>query len=216
MSYTTRFIVSLSFCTLVLGFILGFPCSAPAELKTILESPVNNETVAGIAVIRGWAYDTTSGVQISGIELFVDGVSRGNIACCTTRLDVQAAFPNDANAQNSGFGITTNWGDLSAGPHTIRVEVRTTAGTSFVSDTRTVTVVKLGDFSFLNRFTVDVDTSFAQVEGNNTLCVENVQITDKNSGATKMAKGLFRWQEACQCLILVSTEEEGFCDFYFQ
>ena len=213
MYYATRSIVSLSFCLLILGFILGFPCSAPAELKTTLRVRSDNETVAGVAVIRGWAYDTTSGVQISSIELFVDGVSRGNIACCTTRLDVQAAFPNDINAGNSGFGITTNWGDLSAGSHTIRVEVRTTAGTSFISDARTVTVVKLGDFSFLNQFTVDVDTSYAQVEDNSTLCVENVQITDKSSGTTKLVKGLFRWQEACQCLILVSTEEEGYCDF---
>ncbi len=213
MHYPTSRIIFLCFCVWVLSLSLCFPLTAHAELKTNLESPLDNETVAGVAVIRGWAYDTTSGVQISSIELFVDGVSRGNIACCTTRLDVQATFPNETNAGNSGFGVTTNWGELSAGSHTIRVEVRTSAGTSFVSDTRTVTVVKLGDFSFLNQFSVDIDTSFAQVEDNSTLCVENVQITDKNSGATKLVKGLFRWQEACQCLILVSTEEEGYCDF---
>jgi len=73
--------------------------------------------------------------------------------------------------------------------------------------------VKLGDFSLLSQSAVDVDTSFAQVEEDNTLCVENVQITDKNSGTTKFVKGIFRWQEACQCLTLISTEEEGYCDF---
>lgn len=196
-----------------LSVILDFPSPAYAELKTSLESPLNNETVAGVAVIRGWAYDTGSGVQISSIELFVDGVSRGNIACCTTRGDVQAAFPNDTNAGNSGFGLTINWGELSAGAHTIRIEIRASTGTSVASDTRTVTVVKLGNFSFLNQFTVDIDTSFAQVEEGNTLCVENVQITDKTSGATKLVKGIFRWQEACQCLILLSTEDGGYCDF---
>ena len=34
MYYATRSIVSSSFCLLILGFILGFPCPAPAELKT--------------------------------------------------------------------------------------------------------------------------------------------------------------------------------------
>src|SRR5581483_1338189 len=100
-----------------------------------------------------------------------------------------------------------------AGTHTLRVEIRTSAGTSVVSDTRTITVVKPGNFSFLSQFAVDVDDSFAQVEENNTVCVENIQITDKSTGATKLVKGVFRWQEACQCLTLISTEDDGFCDF---
>lgn len=37
-------------------------------------------------------------------------------------------------------------------------------------------------------------------------------LTDKNSGATKLVKGLFCWQEAYQCLTLVSTEEDGYCE----
>lgn len=213
MQSTKRRRVSHYLRLLLLTLATYFSTLAHAETKSNLESPLNNDTVAGIAVIRGWAFDTSSTVQISSIELFVDGVSRGNIACCTTRVDVQAAFPNDSNAGNSGFGLTTNWGELSAGPHTLRVEIRTSAGTSVVSDTRTITVVKPGNFSFLNQFAVDVDASFAQVEENNTLCVENIQITDKNTGATKLVKGVFRWQEACQCLTLISTEDNGFCDF---
>ena len=117
MHYPTTRILFLCFYVWGLSIILGFPCTAHAELKATLESPLDNETVAGVAVIRGWAYDTSSAVQISSVELFVDSASRGNIACCTTRVDVQAAFPNDANARNSGFGLTTNWGELSAGSH---------------------------------------------------------------------------------------------------
>jgi hypothetical protein len=116
----------------------------------------------------------------SSIEIFVDDVFRRNIACCTVRAEVQAALPTDANAGNSGFGLTVNWGELAAGSHTIRVEIRPTAGASIVIDTRTITVVKLGDFSFLNQFAIDVDPSFAQAEEDNTLCAENVQIIDKN------------------------------------
>jgi hypothetical protein len=37
-------------------------------------------------------------------------------------------------------------------------------------------------------------------------------LTDKNFGATKRVKGLFCWQEACQSLTLVSTEEDGYCE----
>lgn len=188
-------------------------CSAHAELKVNFESPDSNDIVAGVAVIRGWAYDTVASVHISSIEWFIDDVSQGDIACCTTRADVVAAFPSDTNAENSGFGATTNWGNFSTGAHTIRVEVHTTAGETFVSDTRDITVVKLGGFSFLDQFSAEVDTSFAQVQTDNTVCLENIEIADKDSGATMFVKALFRWQEACQCLTLVSTEEDGYCDF---
>jgi len=201
-------------CLCALAIALLLPTfAAYAELRANFESPLNNDAVAGVSVIRGWTYDTVSSVQISNVELFIDGVSLGSIACCTTRLDVQAAFPNDANAGNSGFGLTWTWGNLSAGSHTIRVEVRAANGETFVSDTRTVTVVKLGDFSFLSQFNADIDGSFAQVEEDNTICVENVEISDKSSGATKFVKAVFRWQETCQCLTLISTEEDGYCDF---
>src|SRR5690349_4230495 len=117
MQYSRRHKFSPSFCVWFLTLFLYFPLLAQAELKSSLESPVANETVAGIATIRGWAFDTSASVQVSSIELFVDDVARGSIACCTNRLDVQAAFPSDTNAGNSGFGLTINWGELSAGSH---------------------------------------------------------------------------------------------------
>ena len=43
-----------------------------------------------------------------------------------------------------------NWGVLSAGVHTRSVEIESTSGQIFSTETRPVTVVKPGDFEFLD------------------------------------------------------------------
>jgi len=214
MTYYTRRTSSFCFCLWALGiFLLFTAASARAELKALFESPADGEKVAGVALIHGWAFDTEANVQISSVTLFIDDLPPLNVACCTTRLDVQAVFPSSANARNSGFGLTVNWGGLSAErSHTIRVEVRTTTGGVFVSDTRNITVVKPGNFVFLDRFNPNFDESLAVVEEDGALCIDRVEIRDKISGNTKVVKLRYRWQEACQCLTLISSEE-GDCEF---
>lgn len=217
MTYYTRRASSSFFCLCVLGILLlCTSASARAGLIAIFESPADGEKVAGVTLIHGWAFDTEANVQISSVTLFVDDLPPLNVACCTTRLDVQAAFPSSANARNSGFGLTVNWGGLSADrPHTIRLEVRTTAGGVFVSDTRNITVIKPGNFVFLDQFNPNFNESVAVVEEDGALCIDTVEIRDKISGNTKVVKLKYRWQEACQCLTLISSEEgeEAFCDF---
>src|SRR5713226_444231 len=140
------------------------PRSAQAAIMAFFESPETGP-VSGIAVIRGWAFDTQAGVQISRVELFIDDARIGNAPCCSVRGDVQAAFPQFpiANTGNSGWGTTFNWGLLSPGAHTVRVEIRSTAGELFSTETRTVTVVSPGDFEFLDRF--DLSRATASIAG---------------------------------------------------
>lgn len=197
-------------CILALGTFCLPVTSAHADLTANFESPAANDIVSGVAVIRGWGFDTTGG-QITSIQLTIDGVSQGAVACCTARPDVQAAFP--AAPINSGFGLTTNWGNFAAGPHTIRVQITSTSGT-FDSGERNITVVNAGGFAFLNQLTLDlVDLfTYAELQEDGTLFVECAQARDASSGATKFVDLTYQWQQACQCLTLINSVDDEDCD----
>src|SRR5262245_2963574 len=107
---------------LALLLFLLVPGKTQAAIMAALESPQNGQAASGIAIIRGWAFATQAGIQISSVELFIDGVRGGNIPCCSERADVQAAFPQFPafNTFNSGWGVTFNWGLVSSGIHTVR------------------------------------------------------------------------------------------------
>jgi len=96
----------------------------------VLEGPEDGQEVAGIGIIRGWAFSDTAGVSITQVTLVVDGTSVTSIPCCSERGDVVAAFPQlpSENTLNSGFGITQNYNLNTAGTHTIGVEVRDSSG----------------------------------------------------------------------------------------
>ena len=190
---------------LALSLFLLVPGRTQAAIRAALESPENGQAASGIAIIRGWAFATRAGVQISSVELFIDGVRSGNIPCCSERADVRAAFPQfpATNTLNSGWGITVNWGIVSSGSHTVRVDVKTTAGESF-SAASMVTVVKPGDFEFLDQF--DLSGAFVGSDDQD-IVVEEAQIRDKATGQLKLINARFRWEENCQCLGMVETEE---------
>jgi hypothetical protein len=180
--------------------------TARADLQANFESPANNDIVSGVAVIRGWAFDTTPSGQITGIQLTIDGVSQGNVACCTQRPDVAAApqFASFPNALNSGFGITTNWGNYTDGLHTIRVQITSTTGT-FDSGERTVTVVRAAGFDFLDQFSMDLELGFSEISEEGDILVECIQVRDASSGSTAFVNATFRWQQGCQCLVMINS-----------
>jgi hypothetical protein len=160
--------------------------------------------VSGIAVIRGWAFATQAGVQISSVDLFIDGVRITDIPCCSERADVQAAFPQfpAANTLNSGWGITVNWGNLNTETHKVQVEIRSTVGEIFSTETRTVTVVKPGDFPFLDRFTFSGTT--ARIQGDE-LVVEDIVVRDKATQQQKRINARFRWFTSSQSMQTVEA-----------
>ena len=125
------------------------------------------------------------------------------MACCSERTDVRAAFPTfpAANTLNSGWGLTKNWGNETSGPHTLRVEIVSTSGAVF-STSRTVTVVKPGDFGFLDQFMLSGAT--AAILGQQVQ-LAGVQIRDKATQATATVDLAYAWQAPSQQFELQSN-----------
>src|SRR5262245_2517839 len=119
-------------------------CATTSTIVAALESPENGQSVSGIAIIRGWGFDTQDGGKLSGVDLFIDGTHASSVPCCSPRSDVQAAFPQfpSLNSENSGWGAVMNWGVLNSGFHTVQVQIKNTAGGTFSTEPYVVTVVK--------------------------------------------------------------------------
>src|SRR5262245_15717506 len=161
-------------------------------VRALLESPAHEQAVSGVAMIRGWGVPTQDGDRISTISLFIDGVFSGNTPCCSERADVQAVFSNDppANALYSGWGMVLNWGLLSEGRHTLRVDVQTVSGVVFSTPLYAVTVVKPGGAEFLDAF--DLSGARARIEGEE-LVLEAVNIRDSAKQQQKEITDRFHW-----------------------
>ena len=103
-------------------------------MRALFESPVANAIVAGVALIRGWAFDTVVDEPIALVQVFIHDVLDAEATCCSQRSDVQATFPGfpAANTLNSG------WGNETAGMYTVRVDIVTPSGQMF-SESQTVT-----------------------------------------------------------------------------
>jgi hypothetical protein len=186
------------------AFIVKLSDSPPAEISAVFESPEHNHPVSGIGVIRGWAFARQSGVQISKVEVIVDNEPI-NVPCCSERGDVLAAFPQfpAANTLNSSWGLLFNWGTLSAGAHTIRVEIRNTVGEVLRTEIRTVTVFKPGDFEFLDRF--DLSQATVEISGVDSIVLKRVVVRDKVTQQQREIEALFSFFENSQSLGLFSV-----------
>ena len=95
----------------------------PAPLQSFFESPANGASVSGIDIIRGWTFAEARGVRVAQVRLYIDNRPVATIPCCSARPDVAQAFPAfpRANTGQSGWGITTNWGNLPPGRHAVQV-----------------------------------------------------------------------------------------------
>lgn len=91
----------------------------------VIDQPTPNGTLTGnTAPISGWAVNTNNGVSIAGVQILVDGVSRGSADYGTYRPDVCAAGA-DAGCPNVGWNFSLDTSLLANGSHTL--QVRTTA-----------------------------------------------------------------------------------------
>ena len=96
------------------------------------------------------------GEPIESVRLFIDWALDTEMECCLKRQDVQDAFPeySATNTLSIGWALIKNWGTEASGPHIVRVDITSTSGEVF-SQSRTVTMVKPGDFEFLDQFVVN-------------------------------------------------------------
>ena len=179
-------------------------CATTSAIIAALESPENGQPVSGITIIRGWGFDTQADGRISGVDLFIDGTLASSVPYCSPRNDVQAAFTQfpSLNTENSGWGAVINWGVLNAGIHTVQVKISNIVGGTFVTEPHMVTVVKPGDFEFLDQFSPSHAT--VRIIGDE-LAVEGVVIRDKVTQQQKEIEAHFRWFSSSQPLGMVDA-----------
>ena len=176
---------------------------ANPDLQTEFEAP-GVGPVQGVSLVRGWAFDTLPGETIDLVELFIDGVRNTKIPCCSVRQDVTNANPGfpAANTLNSGWGLTLNWGNLSAGAHNTQVRFTSSTGEVAMSDTRMVTVVKLGNFAFIDDF--DVSAASVSIDGQD-IVLTGVIVQDKATQQLANITLRLRWTPATQGLAIISA-----------
>jgi hypothetical protein len=155
-------------------------------------------------VIRGWAFSTRQNAQIDKVTILVDGAPVSDAPCCSERADVSAAFPQFATDQThaSGWGLAFNWATLSAGSHVVQAQIRDTSGELLTTEPILVTVVRSGDFEYLDQFSLAEATS--RVQGD-ALVVENAIVRDKASQQQNKITARLRWSSASQSLQTVET-----------
>lgn len=86
-----------------------------------IEEPFNGSVQSGVSTVRGWI---VSQFGITSAELFLDGISKGQLVVGGKRVDVctkHAAYPDCAT---SGFAFAQAWGNLAAGNHTYRIDAK--------------------------------------------------------------------------------------------
>lgn len=169
--------------------------------RPLWEGPVVG-TVGGINLVRGCGYDPAPAEEITTIRFFIDNVQNALIVCGSPPPDVADVFPMDVNALLSGWGLTLNWGNLTAGAHTAQIQFGSSTGETVLSDTRTVTVIKLGGFTFLSGLSL---TGAAVSLDGEEIVPSGVTVTESGPGTTAPVTLPLRWDIGAQKLRLVSA-----------
>ena len=186
------------------------PARRPTHLNLISTienpSPTLGREVSGVTVISGWVLAKKTESNLLSIQLLIDGQVESLIPCCSQRKDVAAEFPDQPYALNSGWGIIFNYGVLSSGSHTVGIKVEDPTGSSPSANEKNVqiTVVRPGDFEFLDQF--DLTTASAWIEEGD-IVLEDVHIRDKNSQQEKIINVRLRWRINSQSLGIIATDE---------
>jgi len=176
--------------------------SAPvhAAITAFFESPFSG-SVAGVQVVRGWAFVTEPGDTIARVELVVDGAPAVTIPCCGDRGDVAAAYPQypPAVTLRSGWGLTFNWSLLPPGLHTVQVEITSAQGQQWRSEARAVEALTVGGFEFLDLLSLaDATVRLAGDE----IVLEHVWVRDQAGGQEREVTLRLRWDPSAQTLAL--------------
>lgn len=169
------------------------------ELQLAFENPPANLTASGVGVISGWTFSPNAGAAYPPIvEFRVDNSDFKRIPCCQERLDVANAFHSQKElALRSGFGALFNFNQLSSDEHTIEIRVQDGTGAT-KSETRTITVIKPGDFAFLDQF--DLSEAEAFISGL-SLVLDKVKVRDQATQQTREVSAHYTWEASCQCFI---------------
>lgn len=176
------------------------PSSTSAAVIAFLESPEAG-VVGGVQIVRGWAFATEPGEVITRVDLVVNGEPGLSIPCCGARADVAADYPEYPSAVTlqSGWGLTLNWSLFPPGPHIVQVEIATNHGALWTSEPRTIEVIKLGGFEFIDQLSL-ADASVRR--DGDEIVLEGVRVRDHASGQEQVLTLRLRWDFVSQSLVV--------------
>ena len=175
---------------------------AAAGIVSEWESPSADALVSGVQVIRGWMFAEEVGVPIAVVRVVLDGRIATTLPCCSARGDVAAAFPDNPNALESGAALVVNYGNLTAGPHALGLEIEAANG-AMLAFTRAITVLKIGGFDYLDQF--DLSQAAVRLEGEE-IVLTDVRVREQTSGREKVLTLRFRWDTAPQGFVLAAND----------
>ena len=185
------------------GWLRPGSVTANEGITAFYEAPADNAPVAGIDIIRGWAFPDDETDTIATVTVQIDETKSESAPCCSTRTDVAGAFPDQANAELSGWGVVTNYGNLTEGEHTLTVQIETEAGLPY-TEARRVTVSRLGGYAFVDGF--ELSGATVMIEGEEVVLSGGVRVRDKATQEWQTIDVWVRWSVAVQGLVIVDTE----------
>jgi len=103
------------------------PAPLPHRIVGMVESPgrVPEVITDGVLTVSGW---TLTGAGDAAIEVFVNGVLRGNVSYGESRPDAAALYPEFPAAANCGFLGEIGVGDLPDGMHSATIRISASDG----------------------------------------------------------------------------------------
>ena len=111
-------------------------------------------------------------------------------------------LPDNPNALDSGAALVVNYGNLTAGPHLLGLEIEAANG-AMLAFTRAITVLKIGGFDFLDQF--DLSQAAVRLEGEE-IVLTDVRVREQTSGREQVLTLRFRWDTATQGFVLAAND----------
>lgn len=185
-------------CLLLPLALSALPATA-GDIQFLLEEPTNGSVYSGVANVRGWA---VSSVGIRNIELLVDGVVRTNIPSGGLRTDVGNAFPNFPNSSQSGFSMALNYSGLTAGSHTIGINVIDNDGAK-KSTTASFSVARFNTPFISDPAKVSLSAATITDDNDKAISISNLQADGKAYNVR------LEWRTAAQGFALTSISPVG-------
>lgn len=170
-----------------------------------LEEPVAGSRVSGVKNLRGWAVSDVPGAVVDRIELWVDGEYVSNVPIGGLREDVAAAFPDRADAAQSGYSMAFNFGDLGPGEHEVstRTCIDDSLSISCEVQSAAFTVVTFGEAFLSASAGPDFGDSTASVNSlNGELGITGVRAPNGNTYDVKL-----NWRTASQGFEIEQIDE---------
>jgi len=162
----------------IAGMNALYPVPAPepaTKVRIALEEPGNNQTKSGISNIRGWAVGLE---KITSVEYQIDNGAFKRAPYGSQRADVANAYSEYPVSGSSGYSFAFNWGNLSAGQHSITVRA-----TDLIDRTATATsnfTVAKFDTPFIPSNKAVAINGNSNITNQKTINLNNVNADGKN------------------------------------